>query len=422
MKQDKVNVKIVPDNRRSKTDKRFPLKLRLTYKGDRRYYGTGYHASLEEWDIINSAEAKGNLRKIKNSIATIEDNAQKCCDDIFPFSFKQFENEFFQKKIKYENLESAFTDYIRELKSFDQYGTATNYQTAYNSLNKFKNKLVFEDITKDFLYKYENWLLDHGKSITTVGIYVRNLRTIMNVAKENGIIRPEAYPFGKRKYIIPTGKNTKKALGIEQIKEIFDYKVISNTAIDKARDIWILSYLCNGINMMDIANLRWKNLGKDTISFIREKTKRATKGNPIIITVIRNQYIDKILKKWGKEYTSADDFIFGVINKNDSVELARKKVQQFTHLNNKWTKRIGVDLGFEIKLTTYVARHSFATILLRNGAPMTFASQSLGHSNIITTQKYFAGFDLRAQAEYTKALTDFERASDKLIVGDHMKL
>ncbi len=99
--------------------------------------------------------------------------------------------------------------------------------------------------------------------------------------------------------------------------------------------------------------------------------------------------------------------IFDIISETDSPETARKKVQQFTKVTNNWMKRIGEELGFEMKLTTYVARHSFATILVRSGAPIALASQTLGHSNILTTQKYFAGFDLAAQAEYTKALTNF---------------
>ena len=70
-------------------------------------------------------------------------------------------------------------------------------------------------------------------------------------------------------------------------------------------------------------------------------------------------------------------------------------------------KKIGEDLKFDLKLTTYVTRHSFATILIRSGASLALASQTLGHSNILTTQKYFAGFDLAAQAEYIKALTAF---------------
>lgn len=102
-----------------------------------------------------------------------------------------------------------------------------------------------------------------------------------------------------------------------------------------------------------------------------------------------------------------DDYVFDIIAENDTVDSGRKKIQQFTKVTNKWMKKVGEELGFEIKLTSYVARHSFATILVRSGVPLAFASQSLGHTNILTTQKYFGGFDLAAQVEYTKALTDF---------------
>ena len=88
MKQEKVNVKVVPDSRRSKESNRFPLKLRVTYKGDRRYYATGHDASIAEWNIINSVDAKRNLRKIKNAIAAIENDALKCSEKISPIFFQ----------------------------------------------------------------------------------------------------------------------------------------------------------------------------------------------------------------------------------------------------------------------------------------------------------------------------------------------
>ena len=158
---------------------------------------------------------------------------------------------------------------------------------------------------------------------------------------------------------------------------------------------------------MDISKLKWKNLNSSSINFIREKTKRTTKGNPINIIAVRNMHIDKIISKWGKQPGNKDDYVFDIVDENDSLELARKKIQQFTKVINKWMKRMGTELGFEINLTTYVARHSFATILVRSGAPLALASQTLGHSSILTTQRYFAGFDLLEQAQYTQALTNF---------------
>lgn len=400
MNQDNINVKVVPDVRRGKEGERFPLKLRITYKGRRRYYGVEHDASTEECEIINSAAAKGNLRKIKHEIALIENNEQKCCEAITPFSYRHFEREFFDNKIIFQTVKSANEAYIKELRNNNQHGTATSYQTAINSLVKYKPNLIFDDVDKDFLIGFENWMLSNEKSVATVGIYARTLRSIMNLAKETGNIKPEDYPFGRRRYVIPTGRNIKKALNIEQIKQIFDYPTEPGTPYDKAKDFWIFSYLYNGINIMDIAHLRWYDLDSEKITFERAKTKRTKRDNPVKIVALRNKHIDAIIKKWScKNYGNSTSLLFDIIYENDCPEIARKKVRQFTKITNKWMKRIGVDLGFELNLTTYVARHSFATILVRGGAPLALASQTLGHSNIITTQKYFAGFELTTQAE-----------------------
>ena len=407
MKTEKVGVKVVPDNRRKKDEERFPLKLRITYKGRRAYYGVGHDASKKEWEIINSAEAKGTLRKIKNKILIIENDALECCEKIIPFSFKYFENEFFYQRNKFETLQSTYETYISELKSNDQYGTACGYQTALNTFIKFKPNLGFDDITKEFLQRFELSMIEKGKSLTTVSMYARTLRAIMNLAKNNGT-NIFNYPFGRRKYVIPASRNIKKALNIDQIKQVFNYPVVPKTGLDKAKDFWIFSYLCNGINMNDIARLRWNNINTETIIFEREKTKRTKRASPVKIIALRNDRINAIIEKWSKKNPgNPNAFVFNVIEEYDDAKRARTKIQQFIHVTNEWMKKIGEDLKFDLKLTTYVARHSFATILVRSGAPLALASQTLGHSNILTTQKYFAGFDLTAQAEYTKALTAF---------------
>jgi len=160
---------------------------------------------------------------------------------------------------------------------------------------------------------------------------------------------------------------------------------------------------------MDIAYLRWSDVQSEKIVFERAKTRNTKRDSASKIIVLRNKYIDEIIKKYSlTQAAKSNTLLFDIIDNTDSPESARKKVQQFTKVTNKWMKRIGEDLGFEMKLTTYVARHSFATILIRSGAPIALASQTLGHSNILTTQRYFAGFDLSAQAQYTQALTNFK--------------
>jgi integrase/recombinase XerD len=157
MKNGKVSVKVLPDSRRTKSKGRLPLKLRITYKGERKYYGTGFDASSEDWAIINSAGAKGDLRRVKNDIAEVEKKAQECAGRIAPFSFKQFERDFYGKSIRFESLQSAFDVVVGQLESEDRWGTASSYRTACNALDRFKAKISLEDVDREFLQKFENW-------------------------------------------------------------------------------------------------------------------------------------------------------------------------------------------------------------------------------------------------------------------------
>ena len=108
----------------------------------------------------------------------------------------------------------------------ERIGTALSYKDSYNSIKKFKGNVLFTDITASYLHQYKNWMLKRGCLKTTVGIKLRPLRTIFNEAIEMGIIKREkCYPFGRRKYQIPTGRNIKKALTEEHISIIYYYQV-----------------------------------------------------------------------------------------------------------------------------------------------------------------------------------------------------
>ena len=402
-------MKIVPGIWRIKTDSRFPLKLRITYKGERKYYATGLDASPDQWEVIISSEVKGKFQKMRIDMAEIEKKPLEFSGKIIHFSFATFEREFFKEAPAEQTVEAVYNNYIGELKANEQFGTAKAYQDSSNTLKRFRpGRLRFEDITKEFLNDFEKWMLGKGRSLSTVGFYLRPLRTIFNIAIESGVVRPELYPFGRRKYVIPAGQSMKRALNISQIKQIFQYKTEPGSSLEKAKDFWMFSYLCNGMHMADIARLRWSNLSGDAISFQREKTKRTKRDNPINIIVVRNAQINALIEKWGRPQTkNFNGYLFDILDLGDEPEPARLKVELFTHFVNDWMKGLGEELAFDLKLTTYVARHSFATILVRSGAPLALAKQTLGHASITTTEKYFAGFELAVQAEYAKALVNF---------------
>ena len=410
MKEHRVTVKVVPDTRRSKVSGKYPLKLRLTCKGERRYYNTIYDVSAEEWEAVNSDRVKGRLRTIRNEISALELAAEDTIRLMDDFSFSKFEKRFYKNSGGSRTINDFFKEYIDQLTAEKRIGTAESYQTALNALIKFKGDKKVSEITVEYLSDFEEYLLGRGRSITTVGIYLRPLRVILNIALNVGLITKQDYPFGKHKYVIPTGNNIKKAIGLNDISKIINYQCTNGFFEERSRDFWLLSYLCNGMNMMDIYQLKIKNLQPKQISFIREKTKHSRRSNPQLITVFRSDKVDQLIRKWrNKQSVKPDSYLFDIISDEDDFIMVRNKIKQFTKVTNEWMTKIGEKVGIDIKLTTYVARHSFATILAQEGkAPIKYISDKLGHTNLLTTEKYLAGFDIKTDEYYSDVLISFK--------------
>ena len=408
MKQRNIIVTIVPDKRRIKDDVTYPLKLRVTYKGNRKYYATGYNASLKDYSLMMENKVRGELRKINLALSEIQINAQKCCDSLESFSFLKFEALFFPKKLAITNLQSAFDSYIRELEANEQIGTASSCSCACVSLHKYKAGLKFEHLTPEFLRSYERWFLGQGKSITTVGIYLRTLRAVINVAIKQGLMGVEDYPFGKRKYIIPSGRNIKKALTIEEIAKIYNYVTEPGSVNDMCRDYWIFIYLCNGLNVKDLCLLTYKNIHGDFIIFNRAKTIRSRRSNPEPIRIALRDDSKRIIAKWGQHELSQDTYIFPYLKPSMTPQKQRDNIALLVHLINEHMKQIAVELGIYKPITTYYARHSFATILKNSGVSTEFICEALGHTSLQTTKNYLAGFEQDAIRKTTDVLTSFK--------------
>ena len=405
------------DKRRVKDGDSYPVKLRITYKGGRKYYGTGHDVSEVDWNLIQGNIARGDLRKTAASLREIQVNAQKCCDRLDEFSFLKFESLFFPKAVPLINLQTAFDAYCRKLTENEQIGTATAYKTACISLHKFKPHLKLEHITPDFLRNYEHWFVKNGKSITTVGIYLRSLRAIINIAIEEGYMDQKNYPFGKRRYVIPTGKNIKKALGLSEIAKIYNYSTQPRSVDDMCRDYWIFIYLCNGINVKDLCLLTYKDIEGDFIVFNRSKTIRTRRSDPTPIRIALKEDTKRLILKWGQPKVSPDTYIFPHLTGRITAEQIRDSVKLLTHLINEHMKKIAKSLEIDKPITTYYARHSFATILKNSGVSTEFIGEALGHSSLATTKKYLAGFEQDAIKHSTDVLISFKtRASEILHV------
>ncbi len=399
-------------DKRRETKKGFPVKIRVTYNRQPRYYSTGIYLSEEDFEkVIGKGRKSENLKAIKTKL----EKFQKKADDVIEkqgddFTFDSFKSLYLDKPISKSDVTSYFDNYIAELIEEGRATTASSYRCARNSIQDFigkKRVIQFSDVNVKWLNKYESFMLKQGRSNTTIGIYLRSLRTLFNAAIENAILSKDKYPFGKRKYEIPASRNIKKALSKSDLKRIYEYQPSKDTWEEKAHSFWLFSYFCKGMNVKDICNLKHKNLSDKKIIFVRAKTKRSTKANQKEISITRTEDINKIISKYGTRTLSPDRNVFPFLDGTESPEREMTIVQQTTKNINNGMKKIAMALEIDDSVTTYTARHSFATMLKRGGAPTEFISESLGHSNLQTTESYLDSFEDETEEKYSKTLTDF---------------
>jgi len=228
-----VKVNLYLDERKVETGEKAPVKLRLYIsRTDIRHYHTGMYLTLEQFEqTYLASKPKKAFKELKISLDGIVVKANNIItkmDGIFILA--KFEKEMFGAHSNSTDIVSHYQTYIEELTKSGRVGTASSYRLSLKSLLLFagKNKkpaisLAFDNITVDFLNRYEKWMAAEEKSKTTVGIYLRPLRAIFNKAIEEGDIIADIYPF--KKYQIPTGQNIKKALDKSELKKLFTAQV-----------------------------------------------------------------------------------------------------------------------------------------------------------------------------------------------------
>lgn len=383
-----------------------PLALRVTYNRKKRYYSTEYALTPDEYAKVVAAKPKGVFKEIASDLRREETKAVDIIRQLPMFTFEAFEKRFISNMGANDTLKNAFAVKIQGLKENSREGTASTYECAIASLEKFQPGAVFSQVTQNFLHKYETWMATKGNSKTTVSIYVRTLRSIFNEAIADGLISKDLYPFGRRKYEVPAGRNIKKALTIEEIASIFNYQTAPGSE-ELARDYWIFLYLANGMNVKDMALLTYGDIKGEYIEYQRAKT-RNTKRDYEPIRVYLLPQLQSIIDKHGVDNKRLDNYIFPILDKNLTSKREHEVIKLTVRFINDWMKSIAKNLGIEKEVTSYFARHSFATILKRSGISKEFIGDSLGHSSDSTTERYLGSFEDAMHREAAKALVAFD--------------
>ncbi len=272
---------------------------------------------------------------------------------------------------------------VAHLKEIGKSRTCETYAAAVNSFLRFRKgrDVPLDEIDSDLMVSYGAYLSASGVCRNAVSFYMRNLRAIYNRAVDKGLT-VQRFPF-KHVYT-GIGKTVKRAVPIEVIRRIRDLDLSGHPAMDYARDLFMFSFYTRGMSFVDIAFLKKKDLRDGVLSYRRRKTNRR-------LLIKWEKPMQELIEKYD---TSSTPYLMPVIKVPGKNE--RGQYINEAHRVNRNLKKIGKLLGLEIPLTTYVARHGWASIARSRNIPLATISEAMGHDSENTTRIYLASLDTSA--------------------------
>ena len=400
-RRDGVSVISVLDSRHVKKNGLYPVKTEVVFRRRQKYYPTGIDVSIEEWESL------WNARRMPEKAIYIEksfNHIRRIVNELIDqerFSFDILENRLGHAHI---TVNQAVGNKMDEAFKLGKINTFYRYRNTLHALETFAGKrITFDSITPVWLRRCEKFWMSEGKSSTTVNIYMRSLRCVMNDAIGYGVMRPVDSPFGTGKYRIPVASKRRMALTKEDIIAIRNWN--GDDRSEYWRDMWLFSYLCNGINFRDMLFLRRSSIIDGEIVFMRSKTNSLRKEPKLIRATLLEEMVDIIERRGNGIEGSKDGMLFMHANGNETPQETINIVRNAISSCNAAMKTIAEDLGIE-HVSTYTARHSYATVLMKSGVDITFISESLGHSSIRMTETYLGLYDKEERAEHSRKLLE----------------
>nr|HPM47651.1 site-specific integrase [bacterium] len=201
-----------------------------------------------------------------------------------------------------------------------------------------------------------------------------------------------------------TSSKRKIALTAEQISLIANYQTDDPKA-QFYRDMFMFSFLACGMNMTDIARLRYSNIEGNEIVFVRKKTEaEENTEEPLQIPITKR--MQSIIDTHGIRAVGYDSFIFPILRPEWDEERKFAEVRQLTKMVNQHLKRIAKAVKIKDNVSSYVARHSWATISKNTGASTEYISEQLGHSSVLVTKSYLKGFEKATREQQSSKTED----------------
>jgi site-specific recombinase XerD len=384
-----------------------PLMLQVNKEGKRKYQSLGISVNQNHWDFKKNKpkptcpDGEYIQQIILNKVTELQKQILFFNADNKDFTINNILHGNGQR-LKEKTVGEFYKELIQGFERNDKTGNRLIYKGSLNSIKTFakgKTNFLFTDIDVQWLNKYEKWLLSKGNKETTISLLFRTLRSAYNKAIEAKYTTNINYPFNEFKISKFNTRTSKRAISKAEIQEIIKVNLSKEKeSVQLARDIFIFSYLSSGINFTDIANLQPENISENQIQYIRQKTGK--KINVLLIPDAVN-----IIQKYSIK-TQQTGYLFPILNKriHQTAQQKRNRIHKVLGHTGKGLKRIAELCKITTNLSTYVARHSFATILKNSGVNIALISEALGHSELSTTQIYLDSFENKQFNEAMKHL------------------
>ncbi|WP_101688562.1 site-specific integrase [Dysgonomonas massiliensis] len=376
---------------KSKTlaDGSHPLMIRICKDNKKKYKSLGVSIFPQYWDFDKNKPRRNCPNKdfINNLIS---DKIKEFSDQIIEFKSENKDftaTKLVEKVITQNNKETVgeFLDAeIERLQAERRYGYANTYIFLKASLVDFNKHLdiYFSEIDVAWLRQFETFLRAKDLKQNSIGVKFRTLRTLYNRAISENLVKAEYYPFKTFKVSKLKETTLKRSINKAEIELIINHKA-TDYYTQLSIDLFYFSYLSGGINFVDMSYLTKDNIIDNRLIYTRRKTKK------LIKLPIQDRAMEII-----ERYNSNSKYLFPILSDfHKSDQQKANRIHKVIGNVNRYLKRIGEELNIPIDLTTYVARHTYATVLKRSGVNTSIISESLGHSSEKITQIYLDSFE-----------------------------
>ena len=268
---------------------------------------------------------------------------------------------------------------IAQLQKQSRFCTATNYTSALKAFSRFRKgkDIPIDEITVNTIVDFQRSMSGYGLSRNTVSLYTRCLRAVYNYAADEGILKEDRHPF--RKAFTGCETTRKRAVKESVVKLLVDADFSVYPALSFCRDLFLFSVFMQGMAFIDVAKLTTANISGNLLTYRRSKTNRE-----IEIEIPEEAWT--IIRRHRK---MNEGYLFPLL----STESGTENYRSCLRIQNRRLRRISEMLGITPSLTTYTARHTWASIAKWQGVSVAVISEAMGHSDVKTTGIYLATLD-----------------------------